>query len=470
MTDRQLQDLNDSFDEVGAIRLPEFLFEPGRAMRRRWPWMLLVLLLGLAATVAITALIKPRYFASAVVLVSAQQIPEEFVRPTVEDDSLQRISAMVGDILSNTRLTELVEKYDLYAEDGDSLQMSEIVANMRDDVVIERLRDLPTDRRQESASRYSISFTADDPVIAANVANDLAASFTQSNTTMRRRQAQLTTDFLRRELASSESQLRKVEREIREFNERYRGELPDELPANLHKIEQLQRQRQSLAMQSAEAETRIAMLRASGNERSPEAQLAALKSDLAREIAVNTEEHPNAKSLRRQVAALEEQIRTSGGEGDGAYTSRSALIAAEQRSMEEIRRQQAETERELREIDARVSNTPKRQEEFNALQEKVSVLRADYREFLRKVQEAELAQNLESAQQGERVMVLDEAVPPRLPTRARGRYLLAGVVTSLALSVAVGGLLEFFDAVIVSAHHVEAAFGLPVLGSVYRIS
>jgi len=413
MSDEQTHPPHDPFGDEGSAGLPEFLSDPVRALGRRWPWMLATLLVGLAATAAFTALLKPRFLASATVLVSSQQIPEEFVRPTVEDDSLERISAMVGNILSKAKLTDLVEKHDLYNHQSGELTMNDIVAIMREDVIIERLRDLPTNRRNESASRYSISFTANDPETAANVANDLALSFTQSNTMMRRRQAQLTTNFLRKELESSENELREVERQIREFNEKYRGELPDELASNLHKLEQLQQQRQSLAMQAAEGETRIAMLRSSENENSPESRLAALKGELAREIAVNTEEHPNAKSLRRQVAALEEQIRNASGGPEGMYTSRSALIAAERRALDEIRRQQEETQRQIREIDARVANTPKRQEELNALQEKVSVLRDDYREFLRKVQDAELAQNLESAQQGERVMVLDDAVPPR---------------------------------------------------------
>jgi capsular polysaccharide biosynthesis protein len=43
-------------------------------------------------------------------------------------------------------------------------------------------------------------------------------------------------------------------------------------------------------------------------------------------------------------------------------------------------------------------------------------------------------------------------------------------VVALGFSLAVGFMLELADPVVVSSNHVETALGLPVLGSVYRIS
>jgi uncharacterized protein involved in exopolysaccharide biosynthesis len=470
MTDRQFDNASDPFGDEGSVGLPAFLSDPVRAIKRRWVWMAAALFIGLAATAAFIVQMKPRYLASATLLVSSQQIPEEFVRPTVQDDSLERMNAMVGNILSHTKLSDLIQKHGLYKGAREDLRMSELVAIVLNDVAIESIRGVTPRPRSESASRYAISFTYGDPLVAAAVANDLASSFTEANMEMRRQQARLTTDFLRRQLANAEADLREYERMIREFNEKYRGELPDELTSNLHKLEQLQLQRQSLAMQAAEGETRIAMLLAPGDANSPEARLAALRGDLAREVAVNTEEHPNVTSLRRQIAALEQQIRNASGDPTSVNASRAALVAAERRGLEEIRRQQQETEAQIGEVDIRVANTPKRQEELGALQEKTLVLRDNYREFLRKVQDAELAQNLELAQQGERVVVLDRAAPPTQPMRTRGKYAIAGIVASFGLSLGLGVLLELMDSVIVSADQIESTFGIPVLGSVYRIT
>jgi uncharacterized protein involved in exopolysaccharide biosynthesis len=470
MTDRDLESSIDPFEHEEATGLPQFLKDPIRAIRRRWPWMLVALLVGLAATAVVTVRLKPRYFASATLLVSSQQIPEDFVRPTVRDDSLERMNAMIGSILSGSNLSQLIEKYDLYASLREKFPMSEVVEVMRNQVEIALVPGVDRRRRFESASRYSISFTANDPKNAANVANDLASFFTESSIERREHRARLTTEFLRRQLEDAERDLGEQERMIREFKEEHRGELPDELEANLRKLEQLQSQRQSLAMQVAETETRLATLLSATDPNSPEARLAILKSRLAEEISVHTDEHPNVSSLRRQIGALEEAIDPDSGDASASYPTRSTLVAAERRTLAELRRQQEATEAQLGEIDVRVANTPKRQEELNSFEEKVGVLRDNYRDFLHKVQDAELAQNLESAQQGERVVILDRAAPPTKPLQSRQKYVLAGIVAAFGFSLVVGFMFEFADPVVVSPDHIEKAFGLPVLGSVYRIS
>jgi succinoglycan biosynthesis transport protein ExoP len=470
MMDRDFETAIDPFGQEETTGLPEFLKDPVRAIRRRWLWMLVALLLGLAATAVFGLTLKPSYRASATLLVSSQQIPEDFVRPTVRDDSLQRMSAMVGSILSGSNLSQLIKKHNLYPSLRERLPMSDVVEAMRDDVKVDLIPSVSPGRQYESASRYSISFTCDDPKTAADVANDLASVFTESSIERREQQARLTTEFLRRQLQDAERDLREQERMIREFKEKHPGELPDELEANLRKLEQLQSQRQSLAMQVAEAETRLATLVSANDPNSPEARLAALKSKLAEEISIHTDEHPNVRSLRRQIEALEASMKRDSGGESAPYPTRSALVAAERNTLTELRRQQQATEAELREIDARVANTPKRQEELGGLEEKASVLRDNYRDFLRKVQEAELAQNLESAQQGERVEILDRAAPPATPTKDRIKYVLAGIVASFGFSLGIGFLLELADPVVVSPEHAETALGLRVLGSVYRIT
>ena len=99
-----------------------------------------------------------------------------------------------------------------------------------------------------------------------------------------------------------------------------------------------------------------------------------------------------------------------------------------------------------------------------------AVLSDTYVGFLKKVQEAELAESLESAQQGERFSVIEEAVPPTEPARSRAEYLAAGLVASLGLACLVGIAFELLDPVLVTSRQLERESGLSVLGSVPRIS
>jgi len=101
-------------------------------------------------------------------------------------------------------------------------------------------------------------------------------------------------------------------RTIREFKEKYRGELPGELTANLARLDRLQQQRQSLALQIAEANTQLAELlspAATGTAEefsSPEARLETLRAELKEREGSLTERHPEIQWLRRQIEARED--------------------------------------------------------------------------------------------------------------------------------------------------------------------
>jgi uncharacterized protein involved in exopolysaccharide biosynthesis len=433
----------DGLEGGGVVNPLEILRDPVGVLRRRWRWMLLALLVGFLAVGVFAYVWEPRYVAIATVQVASQPIPVEFVRTTVSEDSIDRINVMVGAMVSQKTLSKLVEEFDLYPRLRERLPMVEILMRIRTGISFAEGRPSGKGARSRSARLYEISYQSSDPKVAAGVANALASTFVTTGVQMRSQRAETTTAFLRKELERGEKALREQNQEIREFKELYRGELPDELEANLRHLERLQLQRQSLAMRIADAETRLALL--VSDERSPDARLAALRAALAEEVAVHTERHPNVISLRSQIAALEQEMTASKVGQVGS--SHSAMVDAATRAVSQMRKELANTEAEIESVDARVARTPARQLEIGALEQRASVLRENYIEFLNKVQEAELAENLELAQQGERITV--------------GAFLF---------SIGVGLLFELLDPVVLSARQVESVSGMPVLGSVPRVS
>ncbi len=458
------------FDPEQGGGIPDFLRDPRGTLLRRWKPMLALFLIGLGATTAFTLTRQPRFAATALLLVTSHQIREDLVRTTVEDDAIQRISAMAGEVLSRDKLTPLIEKYNPYPDLTQDLTREEIADRMRQDASITDRPSVGAPRREESATLLEVKFEADGPEIAAGIANDIASGFVTESVRARTQQAELATRFLRGELERAEAALREQNRSLREFNEKYQGELPGELATNIGRLDRLQQQRQSLALQIAEANTRVATLTsqpaATNGRESPEAALETLRSELTTKSAQYTERHPDVLALRDQIASLEQEL----GGGAHGIPSRSALIAAANQEVSAMQVQLAEAERQLADLDRRVANTPARQEELAALQERETVLRENYLDFLRKVQEAELAESLESAQQGERVTVVERAVPPSDPLRSRLRYAIAGCVATLGLSCLLGIALEIADPVLVSPDQVVQASGIRVLGMAPHIS
>jgi uncharacterized protein involved in exopolysaccharide biosynthesis len=408
----------------------------------------------------------PRFYAEATVVIDRQQVSERIVEPTIDADALDRIGAMAAQVLSRARLAALIEEHDLYAEARRTRPLEEIVAWVRSDVTIEQAQDLAGGRAgRQSAQVYAVGFEADRAATAAAVANALADHFVQVSIENQHRQHHLATEFLRRELAAAEQELREQNRQIADFKREYRGMLPDEERTNLARLALLQQQRQSLALQIAETEARVVTL-SSAEDNSPGARLLALRAELVQQRSLRTDRHPDVISLKAQIEALEAEL----GEDGADPASPGSLMQASEGQLSLLRAQLAQTEDELEALDARIEQMPAVQEQLAALVEKETILREQYFEFLRKVKDSELSESLLVAQQSDRVSVLNPAVPPTQPTKARWKFLALGLVASLGLSAGLGLALEALDPVLVTPAQVEAAGGIPVLASVPRIT
>ena len=468
-------DFGDSGDGEESGALPGFIMDPVGVLKRRWMWMVPVILLGALLSGYYLYQRSPEYAARATILVSSQRISEQFFTPTDETDQLEKVSAILGELLSRKNLAELVGKHDPYAVvgEGEPMTLEQKIGIMRSRIIIGPDRSNAANfDENSSATVFEVRFASGDPQATADIVNALATGFTDIHLRMRSSQARLTTDFLRSELEQAEEALAKQERRITEFKKAYRGELPSELATSLGRLDRLQSQRQSLALQIAETESRLASLAANGNDvedDSPQALLRSLRTRYKSQRSLYTEEHPNLVAIRRQMESLEAQIAEDGVEIPLEAEQATTLAGAARFTLTELRRQLAQTEAEYDELDRHVALVPERQEELAALEQRAEILRENHREFLRKVNQAELAQAVESAQQGERATVLDRAVTPTEPDSSPIKALVVLFVGTFGAAIALAILLELIDPVIVSTNEIEGNYRIPVIGSIPRL-
>jgi uncharacterized protein involved in exopolysaccharide biosynthesis len=453
-----------------SFQIPAFLRDPVGILRRRWPWMLVTLILGLTSTAITVRLWEPLYVARATILITSQQIPEDFIRSTVREDSIANIDAMVGRVLSRENLAKILDRQELYAATRDEATRLELIGRIRG-----RIEIGPTSRRgrRDASLVYELSFADEEPVRAAEVVNALAALFIESSIARRSEQAQRTTEFLKQELERNDRELREQSRTLSEFRRAHRGELPTELDANLRKLDALSKQRDSLNTRIAEKENRIASIASAPGEllaTENEVLLDELRRQLARELPAHTEEHPNIIALRRRIEWQEKVIAEEAIAKSGPTSEVSRFVADERRQLEVLKSQLGAVTSAIADLNRRVDRTPIIGEEFAALEQKEQVLREDYLQTLRKVQDARLAESLESAQQGAQVSILDRARPPGSPTLPGWQLLAGGLGASLALTLGIAVLLELIDPVVLDAAQLEALAGQPVLGSLPRIA
>ena len=466
---RPESDWSDDEEEKG-FQLPAFLSDPVGVFCRRWPWLMLALLMGFSVTGFFVKTWVPEYVAKSTVLMGRQQIPEEFVRSTVRDDQIASLDAMVGKLMAIDTLSELIEEFDLYPEQREQVSRIDLIAQMRGQI---EFAPEGYSGGNSNALLYSLSFSSENPAIAANVANALAGRFIDASIARRSEQARRTTEFLRRALARDEQELKDQARIVGEFRKENRGELPDELETSLHKLELLAQRRASLVNQLSAVEARLSAL---SGETGPRLQsenellLEELRRQLARESAVYTDEHPNVSAVRRRITRLEELVADQGSEIADLPIEMKNTVADLEWQIGRIERDLTETEGTIEAVNGHVDRMPQVAEKLASLEEKQQVLRERYLQSLRKVEEAELAESLELAQQGAQVSILDRAENPTEPERERWLLALAGLLGSFGFALSVVVMLELFDPIVVSSRQLEDIAELPVLGSLPKIA
>jgi polysaccharide biosynthesis transport protein len=463
---------DDTARDAVIAQFKALALDPRSMFRRRWIWMVATLVIGLAATAWVYMSLQPMYAAQATVLVSVQQIPEEFVRSTVSGlDSILNINATAGEILSYNNLRNLIKKHDLYPKEREALEFTEIIDIMRESILVAPEETIGGGRRgQQNSSIFLIEYISANPQHAAIVANELSAGFIELSIRRRNQQARTTTEFMERELARAETEFRDIKAMITEFQEAHRGSMPGDQETILRKLERLEGQRTGMNEQILAEDERLAALRIESAEAggaNPENHLSNLKLELVSQLAINTHEHPNTVTLRRQIRQLENElgsVRKIFARNELAHENR---VSAAIRTLSNLRLQVVEISQEMQRLDQRASEIPAVAEAFDALTQNSRVLEEKYLEFLRKVQDAKLAEELERSQQGPRVSVLDHAATPNEPIRSGTRYLQLGIVGTIMMCLMVALFAELIDPTVLSSEHFEYVGNAPVLGSIY---
>ncbi len=202
---------------------------------RRRIWYLVIPFLLIMIGTASYVIFAPRLFkASTLVLVTPQKVPETFVHPTVTSRIEERLQSISQEVMSRTRLEQIINDFGLYQNESKNLSREEIVELMQKDIKVE----LPT--KKEEKGYFTISYIGKDPNVVTTVANRLASLFIEENLRFREQQAVGTTEFLTSELTAKKARLEELEAAVTQYKKQHMGELPEQRETNLRILEQLQ--------------------------------------------------------------------------------------------------------------------------------------------------------------------------------------------------------------------------------------
>jgi polysaccharide chain length determinant protein (PEP-CTERM system associated) len=464
---------------------PAELFE---VMRRRKLSLILPAALVFLLGVGVALFWPPIYKSTATILIEEQEVPTDFVMTTVTSFAEQRIQQINQRIMSFSRLLEIIQQYSLYPELKERRTTEEIVEKMREDTALQPVSAEVIDRRTGRPTAATIAFTLSyqgkNPQKVQQVANVLVSLFLGENLKERVKQVEETTEFLESELAKLREELAAQESRLAAYKELHINELPELLTANTQILNNIERNLETHAQQLRSLREREGYYQAQLTGLKPRAEkeeelttrkrLEELKVQLVSMTQRFSEEHPDVKKTRAEIAQLEEKVdaassrATRAGPPDNpAYVTLAAQLASARSEIQSIQRQIERQTAEAAEVRRRIAATPKVEEEYGAMVASRNNTQTKVNELMRKLMDSRVAHGMEKEQKGERFTLID---PPRLPEKPfkpnRLAIVLIGLVLGIGAGVGFTALREFSDDAVRSADLLEAETKLPVLAGI----
>ena len=287
-------------------------------VRRRHLYFLIPLFIGWAAVWAASWVLPPKYQSSTLILVEQPTMPKDYVTPNVNDDLQERMQSITQQILSRTNLLHIIDQFHLYSREHGEPSPDDKVAGMRKDIDIELVRDA---RNQITA--FNVSYTSGNPRIAQQVTGQLTNLFINQNLEVRQQQSEDTTQFLENQLESARKDLADQEDRIRLFKGQHVGEMPGQLASNLQILQGLQSQlqtgedslntarQQRVYLQSLADQYRSLQGPVKSSDGTPvglpaiDQQLQKLRSQLADLSSRYTDNHPDVRKVKEEIANTE---------------------------------------------------------------------------------------------------------------------------------------------------------------------
>ncbi|PWU25131.1 MAG: hypothetical protein C5B48_02815 [Candidatus Rokuibacteriota bacterium] len=457
---------------------PDTGFDLVLAVWRRRKWLGLLVFLGILVALSSFSLALPALYRSTTTVLVERPVQETVVRPPVTGELETRLQTISQEVLSRARLEGLISRFDLYPELRRAPKES-VVEQMRRDIQL----DPKVVLEQGSGVRiatigFALSYRGTDPETVANVTNALAAFYVEQNSKIRERQATGTTEFLKAQLSDMKKKLDEQERRI--------GDLPRDATADLHALEGLNtrlRMNGDRQLRALDARERlIKELRDTGTPSVPgvadprDTRLAKLKGELSELRTRFSDKYPDVIRLKGEIAELERAAPAGPDPGDvkpataPAPSSGKNQVAETDAELRALKAEEARLRETIATYERRLEAQPRAQQDFQRQARDYATTKELYGSLLKRLEDAQMAENMEQGQRGEQFRVLDPAVPSResvLPNR--GRLMLTGLMLSLVMGVGAVVVAERADTSFHSLDELRGFTRVPVVASIPRV-
>lgn len=184
-------------------------------------------------------------------------------------------------------------------------------------------------------------------------------------------------------------------------------------------------------------------------------QLDMLRGDLAALEKKYSAQHPDVIKLRRQIVSLEEmpvpsssKLATAAGDNPDSptYINLKTQIEAIEGEVRALEKKKLQAEEKLADYEQRVIETPQVERAYKKLTRDLDSTTIEYRNTLAKKMSAEISQQLERENKGERFVIIEPPIIPEKPVSPnRPALFFLSIVLALGCGIGYAAMAETLD-------------------------
>jgi polysaccharide biosynthesis transport protein len=452
--------------------------------RRKWSLALPALAVFILA-VLIAVLLPSTYRATSTILIEEQEIPREYVTATITGYAEQRLQSISQRVMSSTKLLEIINRFGLYGDLKEKMAVEEVVERMRKNIRLDTVNADVVDRRTGNKTTatiaFSLSYDGRNPMVVQQIANVLASLYLEENLKAREQQTTGASRFLEEEMKSVQASLAEADGKLASFKQRNINALPELSQINLQElnrvdqdVDRLNDRLRTLKEQEGYLQTQLASIPTDAAS-SDKTHLNELRVRLVELKNRYSDEYPDVRKTRAEIAELEKQLRASRRDDlvkpdNPAYITLSSQLASTRSEIDSVKRQVAMLQTKRDSFRGRIEASPRVEEGYKAFLAERNNLQLKYDDLMKKYMEAKVAHGMEKEQMGERFTIVDAARLPGKPVSPNvPAILLIGLILGLGSGVGLAALQEFSDNTVRTLDQLSLATGMPVLGGIPEI-